>query len=364
MAHPPRPGLLDDILTVLLKPSLRLRVVVLTGRAGLREGAHANPRVHYAVEAPHEWLFRHAMFVVHHGGAGTTAAALSCGAGQLIVPVLRWADQPLWGWLVRARGVGTFITDPTVPLHALEAGLEAVLSGTRESSPFTHSTMCDEANRAGATLRAERAADAAVALLESCLCNLVLPPAEAAVIGVGAEEGDPAHLSPVQRMCLRSCVPCSRARAEAAEGAAALAASTASSSSALGSSTFSDASSSLSQSAVAARLSFPAASPVAGGGSGAGATPSPLLVASSGKCRAGSVGPGGAGPSESPSAAADSVESMRTAGAGRTPKRLPSRTRSKGTPASSLTVDAGSTPARGPGARLRSSVRAVALTPR
>lgn len=42
--------------------------------------------------------------VVHHGGAGTTGAALRAGSPAVVVPFLM--DQPFWGARVEALGVG------------------------------------------------------------------------------------------------------------------------------------------------------------------------------------------------------------------------------------------------------------------
>jgi sterol 3beta-glucosyltransferase len=42
--------------------------------------------------------------VVHHGGAGTTAAGLRHGRPTLIVPF--FADQPFWGMRVHQLGAG------------------------------------------------------------------------------------------------------------------------------------------------------------------------------------------------------------------------------------------------------------------
>ncbi|HHY56580.1 MAG TPA: glycosyltransferase family 1 protein [Chloroflexi bacterium] len=55
--------------------------------------------------APHDWLFPQVAAVVHHGGVGTTAAALRAGAPQIVIPFS--ADQPLWAEMVSRRGVGT-----------------------------------------------------------------------------------------------------------------------------------------------------------------------------------------------------------------------------------------------------------------
>lgn len=55
-------------------------------------------------EAPHSWLLPRMAAVVHHGGAGTTAAGLRAGVPSILVP--HFSDQPFWGDRVRALGVG------------------------------------------------------------------------------------------------------------------------------------------------------------------------------------------------------------------------------------------------------------------
>ena len=52
---------------------------------------------------PHEWLLPRAAAVVHHCGAGTTAAALRAGVPTVPVPVA--GDQPFWAARQRALGV-------------------------------------------------------------------------------------------------------------------------------------------------------------------------------------------------------------------------------------------------------------------
>jgi sterol 3beta-glucosyltransferase len=54
-------------------------------------------------KAPHTWLFPRMAAVVHHGGAGTTAAGLHAGKPALIVPHM--ADQPFWARRVHELGV-------------------------------------------------------------------------------------------------------------------------------------------------------------------------------------------------------------------------------------------------------------------
>lgn len=53
---------------------------------------------------PHDWLFRHVSCVVHHGGAGTTAAGLALGRPTIIVPF--FGDQQFWGKIVAHSGAG------------------------------------------------------------------------------------------------------------------------------------------------------------------------------------------------------------------------------------------------------------------
>ncbi len=53
---------------------------------------------------PHEWLFPHMAALIHHGGAGTTAAGLRAGVPMVVVPF--YGDQPFWGRLVQRRTGG------------------------------------------------------------------------------------------------------------------------------------------------------------------------------------------------------------------------------------------------------------------
>lgn len=53
---------------------------------------------------PHDWLLPQCCAVVHHGGAGTTAAGLRSGLPTLICPF--FGDQFMWGEMVKRAGVG------------------------------------------------------------------------------------------------------------------------------------------------------------------------------------------------------------------------------------------------------------------
>jgi UDP:flavonoid glycosyltransferase YjiC (YdhE family) len=53
---------------------------------------------------PHDWLFQRVSCVIHHGGAGTTAAGLSLGRPTIIVPF--FGDQQFWGGIVATARAG------------------------------------------------------------------------------------------------------------------------------------------------------------------------------------------------------------------------------------------------------------------
>ncbi|KAJ5801996.1 uncharacterized protein N7503_004446 [Penicillium pulvis] len=53
---------------------------------------------------PHDWLFRHVSCVIHHGGAGTTAAGLALARPTIIIPF--FGDQEFWGGIVARAGAG------------------------------------------------------------------------------------------------------------------------------------------------------------------------------------------------------------------------------------------------------------------
>lgn len=79
-----------------------VRAVVQAGWAGLDV---TGDDILTIGEAPHDWLFPRMAAVVHHAGAGTTAAALRAGVPAVPVPVL--ADQPFWAARIHALGAGT-----------------------------------------------------------------------------------------------------------------------------------------------------------------------------------------------------------------------------------------------------------------
>ncbi len=79
------------------------RGVLATGWGGM--AASEMPESAFLVDAvPHDWLMPQVAAVVHHGGAGTTAAGLRAGKATIICPF--FGDQRWWGQRVYALGVG------------------------------------------------------------------------------------------------------------------------------------------------------------------------------------------------------------------------------------------------------------------
>ncbi|XP_030540725.1 sterol 3-beta-glucosyltransferase UGT80A2-like [Rhodamnia argentea] len=80
------------------------RGIINKGWGGLGNLAEQKDFVYLLDNCPHDWLFQHCSAVVHHGGAGTTAAGLKAACPTTVVPF--FGDQPFWGERVHARGVG------------------------------------------------------------------------------------------------------------------------------------------------------------------------------------------------------------------------------------------------------------------
>lgn len=100
-----------------------VRAVVAKGWGGVSD--ITDERIFMIDEAPHDWLFSRVSAVVHHGGAGTTAAGLRAGKPTLICPVL--GDQPFWGARVHALGAGP-LPLRKVTAAALSTRIEQLIS--------------------------------------------------------------------------------------------------------------------------------------------------------------------------------------------------------------------------------------------
>jgi vancomycin aglycone glucosyltransferase len=102
----------------------------------------------------HQALFPRVAAIVHHGGAGTTAAAARAGVPQVVVPLFN--DQFYWASRVRAVGIGTSVAG-TLTTDTLATALREAL----EPAVAPHSRSFAQRLRSdGATIAARRLAAA------------------------------------------------------------------------------------------------------------------------------------------------------------------------------------------------------------
>ena len=102
------------------------RLVIQAGRAGLSQASRAHGESILIGDVPHDWLFPRMAAVVHHAGAGTTAAGLRAGVPAVTVPKI--GDQPFWAARLAALGAAP----PPVPFKRLSAA--ALAAAIREAT--------------------------------------------------------------------------------------------------------------------------------------------------------------------------------------------------------------------------------------
>jgi sterol 3beta-glucosyltransferase len=116
------------------------RAVVALGWSKLNNNDPIPENIFLIESIPHSWLFPKMKIVIHHGGAGTTAAGLTAGKPTIIIP--HNADQPAWGLRVYELGVGAkpikktkltadnlatailFASQPEIVVNAVKLGIE------------------------------------------------------------------------------------------------------------------------------------------------------------------------------------------------------------------------------------------------
>ncbi|KAG2789681.1 Sterol 3-beta-glucosyltransferase [Phytophthora cactorum] len=81
-----------------------VRVLIQSSWSDMAGDLTIPDNIFFLGNCPHDWLMPRVSAVVHHGGAGTTAAGLLAGKPTFIVPF--FGDQPFWGWAVQRAGVG------------------------------------------------------------------------------------------------------------------------------------------------------------------------------------------------------------------------------------------------------------------
>jgi sterol 3beta-glucosyltransferase len=131
------------------------RALLFSGWGGLQK-ADLPDSVLMIGSTPHSWLFPHVAAVVHHGGAGTTAAGLRAGVPSIVIPF--FGDQPFWGQRVQNLGVGP----APIPRHKLTA--DRLAQAIQEA--VTDTAMRQRAADLGSKIQAEDGIGNAVEVIQ------------------------------------------------------------------------------------------------------------------------------------------------------------------------------------------------------
>jgi UDP:flavonoid glycosyltransferase YjiC (YdhE family) len=144
------------------KTALAIRAALkLAGMRGIVQGDPETSDEHVLAvrDVPHAWLFPRMAAVVHHGGAGTTAAGLRAGVPTVVCPF--FGDQPFWGERIAALGAGT----APLPFRSLTAPLLA----DRIREAVQNDAIVARAGELGTQIRTENGTDHALEVIDSLL---------------------------------------------------------------------------------------------------------------------------------------------------------------------------------------------------
>ena len=144
-----------------LTKELKIRIVVIGGW-GLKNFMEFenNPSIKVVKEAPFEKLFPLVKAVIHHGGAGTTAACLKAGKPFFNCPVLfPISDQQFWGQLACKKGLAV----SPVPLKKLT--VKILLE--RVSELLTNNNLYKNSSKLAESLKMENGPMNAVTIIEN-----------------------------------------------------------------------------------------------------------------------------------------------------------------------------------------------------
>lgn len=127
------------------------RGILATGGGGLTAD-NTSKDIFVLDSVPHGWLFPKVAAIIHHGGAGTTGAALRAGKPQIICPFV--GDQFFWG----RRLADLNVAPPPIPQIKLTA--ERLANAIEHA--ITNTNLQQRASSIGETIRAENGIECAV----------------------------------------------------------------------------------------------------------------------------------------------------------------------------------------------------------
>jgi UDP:flavonoid glycosyltransferase YjiC (YdhE family) len=134
----------ERVLDVFRTSAERLGIRILLSAGPNSVGATSDDRVRVVAKVDHDQVFPRCRAVVHHGGAGTTAAGLTAGVPTVVCSV--FFDQPFWGTRVEQLGAGVHLPFKNLSVSSFSAALKSALEPARVAA----------ASRIGALLREDR----------------------------------------------------------------------------------------------------------------------------------------------------------------------------------------------------------------
>jgi len=135
-----------------------VRAVLATGRGGL-DPSHLPPDVLVIDQAPHDWLLPRMAATVHHGGGGTTFAAIAASRPQVVCPFV--IDQVFWADRMHDLGVSP------APIPQGRLTVERLAGAIRAAT--TDAGMARRARQLGSLVGPENGTADAVAIIERIL---------------------------------------------------------------------------------------------------------------------------------------------------------------------------------------------------
>eukprot|EP01119_Soliformovum_irregulare_P025349 TRINITY_DN9358_c0_g1_i1.p1 TRINITY_DN9358_c0_g1~~TRINITY_DN9358_c0_g1_i1.p1 ORF type:complete len:423 (-),score=115.98 TRINITY_DN9358_c0_g1_i1:45-1313(-) len=155
----------------------KTRAIVVKGWGGL--GNVEVPDNIYLIDSvPHEWLFPQMRAVVHHGGAGTTAAGLRFGKPTIIVPF--FGDQFFWAQRISEMGLGASVSQKA--LTSSPSNLAEVITKT-----LSNFNLLERVDQLGQKIRSESGISNAVNAFYRYLPYSYVPPYPVALGNKGCE---------------------------------------------------------------------------------------------------------------------------------------------------------------------------------
>jgi sterol 3beta-glucosyltransferase len=136
--------------------TIKCRAVIQSGWTGLMRNVSLPTNIYRADFIPHSWLFAQASCIVHHGGIGTTVAALRAGCPAVILP--HAFDQ----FSIAQRTLESGCVSDILPLRELNIKQLGIAIQRAQNNPIYRAT----AQKMGKQIEADKGVQTARLLLE------------------------------------------------------------------------------------------------------------------------------------------------------------------------------------------------------